>query len=144
MRLDTKYFGEMEYDKEEIITFQEGLFGFENEKEYLLIRFDNEADTLLSLQSVNTPQLAFIVVNPFRLMNDYDPYVSDKDLEMLGVNNQELVAIYAIAVVGDDITETTINLKAPLVMNPENHQARQVILDSPEFSFRHKFVAKEQ
>lgn len=143
MKLMTKFFGEMEYKTEEIINFPEGLFGFENDTDYLLIRFDNEDDTLLSLQSIHNPTLAFIVVNPFRLMPDYEPYISEQDLKNLGVNNQELVAIYAIAVVGGDVSKTTVNLKAPLVINPATKYGRQVMLDDTRYSFRHHFAEKE-
>ena len=144
MKQETKYFGVMDYEEDEIITFPEGLFGFESETKYLLIRFNDEDDTLLCLQSLTTPQLAFVVVNPFRLMPEYAPYVADADLEFLNVNNQELVAIYAIAVVGDTTEQTSINLKAPLVIVPESHIGRQVILDDAQYSFRHVFVPKQQ
>lgn len=139
MKTNTKYFGEMDYEANEIITFPEGLFGFEDENEYLLIRFDNEDDTLLALQSVKTPYLSFITLNPFRVMPDYEPYVSDEDLEFLDVNNQENVAIYTIAVVGDEVKDTTVNLKAPLVINPETKKGRQVILEDPAYTCRHHF-----
>lgn len=144
MKLRTKYFGEMEYVQDEIIKFPEGLFGFEDEKEYLLIRFDDRDDTLLSLQSLKTPYLAFITMNPFRVMNDYEPYIADGDLDFLGVNNQELVAIYAIAVVADEVEHTTVNLKAPLVINPETKKGRQVILEDPRYTFRHRFGSAEK
>jgi flagellar assembly factor FliW len=143
MKLSTKYFGEIDYENEEVIFFPEGVFGFENEKKYLLIRFDDNNDTLLSLQSVDTPTLAFVVVNPFRMMPDYEPYVPSADMEQLSVNNQENVAIYSIAVVGDDMGQTKVNLKAPLVINPATRTGRQVILDDPRYSFRHSFVPKE-
>lgn len=143
MKLNTKFFGEMDYEKEEIISFPDGLFGFEEEKEYLLIRFDDEDDTLLSLQSVNTPTLAFVVVNPFRIMPEYAPYVADADLESLGVNNQELVAIYSIAVIGAELENTTVNLKAPLVIDPATRTGRQVILEDTAYSFKHAFAPKK-
>ena len=133
----------MDYEKEEIIDFPEGVFGFEDETQYLLIRFDNEDDTLLSLQSVKTPALAFVVVNPFRIMPDYDPYVPDGDMEFLDVENQELVAIYSIAVVGNEISDTKVNLKAPLVINPANRRGRQVLLDDDRYSVRHSFVPEQ-
>ncbi len=143
MKLMTKYFGEIDYESDEVISFPEGLFGFEDEKAYLLIRFDNEDDNLLCLQSVKNSHLAFIVVNPFRMMPDYAPYVPDQDLNDLGVNNQELVAIYAIAVAGNEPSETTVNLKAPLVINPATRQGRQVILEDTRYSFRHHFAGKK-
>jgi flagellar assembly factor FliW len=143
MKLSTKYFGEIDYENEEVIFFPEGIFGFEDEKKYLLIRFDDNDDTLLSLQSVDTPALAFVAVNPFRMMPDYEPYVPSADMDFLSVKNQENVAIYSIAIVGDDIAKTTVDLKAPLVINPATHTGRQVILDDPRYSFRHSFVPKE-
>ncbi|MCR4601865.1 MAG: flagellar assembly protein FliW [Clostridia bacterium] len=144
MKLQTKYFGEMDYEKEEVISFPDGLFGFEDEKEFLLIRFDNENDALLSLQSVNTPSLAFITVNPFRFVTGYEPDIPEEDVEFLGVSAPEQVGLYAIAVVGSEVKDTTVNLRAPLVINVETRKGRQVLLETAEYSFRQVIMSAEQ
>ena len=73
MKLSTKYFGEIDYGDEDVIRFPQGIFAFEEEKEFLLLPFSGSDGTLLCLQSVATPQLAFVVMNPFALHLEYAP-----------------------------------------------------------------------
>ena len=44
---------------------------------------------------------------------------------------------YAVCVVKDDVSESTVNLKCPVVINPDNQAAKQLILDDERYSFRH-------
>ena len=52
MKLSTKYFGEIDYGDEDVIRFPQGIFAFEEEKEFLLLPFSGSDGTLLCLQSV--------------------------------------------------------------------------------------------
>ncbi|MEG0020151.1 MAG: flagellar assembly protein FliW, partial [Oscillospiraceae bacterium] len=60
MRYDTKYFGEVEIPKEKILTFNGAIYGFETQKEYFLVHFEEDNDGMLCLQSAQTPELSFI------------------------------------------------------------------------------------
>ena len=51
--------------------------------------------------------------------------------------DDETISFYVIGVIRDSIEESTVNLKAPLVVNTLNHKAKQVILEQPEYTFRH-------
>ena len=51
MRLQTKYFGEIDCPEEDLLHFPEGLFGFEEEKEFFLLPFEDSEGTLLCFQS---------------------------------------------------------------------------------------------
>ncbi len=73
MKLSTKYFGEIEYTEEDVLSFPKGLFAFEEETEFLLLPFSGSNGTLLCLQSRATPQLAFVAMNPFSLDAGYTP-----------------------------------------------------------------------
>ena len=57
MNLQTKYFGRIEYDEDERLLFPAGLFGFEEEQEFLLLPFEGSAGSLLCFQSIRTPAL---------------------------------------------------------------------------------------
>ena len=63
MRLQSKYFGEIEYEQEDIVTFSIGPFGFEEERAFLILPF--EGGSLLCFQSVQTPALAFVAMTGF-------------------------------------------------------------------------------
>ena len=41
MELEAKYFSKISYEEEEIISFPNGIFGFEAYTRFILIRFDN-------------------------------------------------------------------------------------------------------
>ena len=88
MKTKTKYFGEIEYTKEELLTFPTGLFGFEDEQSFLLLPFSNEG-TLFSLQSVKTPELAFTLMHPFTLSQQYAPVLRDEELKTLKAEKSE-------------------------------------------------------
>lgn len=60
MKFETKYFGTVEVPPDEVITFPNGLFGFEEERSFLLLPFAGSDGNMLCLQSAATPSLAFI------------------------------------------------------------------------------------
>lgn len=137
MKTKTKYFGELEYTKEETITFPKGLFGFEEEQSFLLLPFSN-AGTLFSLQSVKTPDLAFTLMHPFSLAPDYAPVLQAEELKALGVENSEDLYYYVMCTVKEPVSESTVNMKCPLAVNPDTRIGMQAILDDGTWEMRHK------
>jgi len=134
-KLQTKYFGEIEYEAGDIIHFSSGLFGFEEEREYLLMPFDGSHGSMLCLQSVKTPALAFVVLDPFSLQPDYTPVLEDAELKHLGVKEAGELGFYVLCAVKNPVSDSTVNLKCPLVIHPETRQARQVIME--RYEMRH-------
>ena len=137
MEINAKYFGQVSYDKNEAIHIINGLIGFEAYTEYLPIPFHEDNDSLISLQCLEDETLSFILMNPFGLLNDYSPSLSRQDLNELDAETSEDLSYYVICVIRDSVAESMVNLKAPLVVNARNRQAKQVILDQSEYTFRH-------
>lgn len=129
MKIQTKYFGELKIDDNTTLHFPEGLFGFEQEKEFVLLPFSEENDALLCLQSVATSYLAFTVLNPFMLAPSYRPQLQPDELKLLGVARSEDLCYYVLCRVEKPVSNSTANLKCPVVINDQTRQARQVILD---------------
>lgn len=136
MKTNTKYFGEIDYTKDELITFPKGLFGFEEEQSFLLLPFSN-AGTLFSLQSVKTPDLAFTLMHPFSLRPDYAPMLQEEELKALNVEKSEDLYYYVMCTVKQPVPESTVNMKCPLAINPDTRRGMQVILDDA-WEMRHK------
>ena len=138
MEISTKYFDRVSVSEKDVIRFENGMFGFENLKEYKLISFEPGSDNLMCLQSTQDSELAFILMNPFNLKKDYEPVLADSDIRDLGITEATRgVFYYAVCVVKDDVSEITVNLKCPVVINPDNQAAKQLILDDERYSFRH-------
>lgn len=139
MNINAKYFGEISYEENEIIHIINGLFGFEDYTRYLPLSFQEEDDFMLSLQNVDDETLSFILMNPFMIYPDYAPILSESDLKELGADSMDDLSFYVISVIREPIDTSTVNLKAPLVVNALNRKAKQVILEQPEYTFRHTF-----
>ena len=137
MKLQTKYFGEIDYEREDVLSFPAGLFGFEDEKEFLLLPFEGSGETMLCFQSVQTSALAFVSMNPFALMPEYEPELQDHELAELGVGESTALAFYVLCVVKNPVADSTVNLKCPVAINPDTRTARQVILDTDRYEMRH-------
>ena len=83
MRLQTKYFGELDCPDHERLHFQRGLFGFEEERDFYLLPFEGSGGSLLCIQSASTPALAFVAMNPFPVKPDYAPVLAEAELREL-------------------------------------------------------------
>lgn len=136
MKTDTKYFGEVAYEEEDVLTFPRGLFGFEEERRFLLLPFAGEG-TLLSLQSLAVPPLAFVMLDPFTLDENYAPELQPEDLRFLEVEDSHDLYYYVMCVVKDPVGDSTVNLRCPVAINGDTGRAIQVILEDDTYQMRH-------
>ena len=140
MKIDTKYFGEIEIGDEKIIHFESGIMGFEEYKDFTIL-YDSEAEKkpfFSWLQCVTEKGLAFPVVNPLNVIKDYNPVVEEALLEPLGELKDEDIVLLVFATIPKDIKETSVNMKAPVIVNAANGKAIQVILEKGNYSIKHK------
>ena len=142
MKTETKYFGAVDYDPEDILTFSQGLYGFEEEREFLLLPFAR-SQGMFSLQSLSTPQLAFILMDPFALDPDYAPVLQAEELEKLDVSDSRELFFYVTCVARSPVGESTVNLRCPLAINGDNGKAMQVILEDSRYQMRHRLAEFE-
>ncbi len=140
MLLQTKYFGQVDCPEEHVFRFAGGLFGFEDEKRFALLPFEGSDGSLLCFQSVSTPQLAFVAVNPFSVKPDYAPALAEPELRELGVERSEDLCFYALCVVRSPVADSTVNLRCPVAVNDRTGQAMQVILDGGSYHMRHSLA----
>lgn len=137
MNINAKYFGEISYEKKDAIQIINGLFGFEAYTNYLPLSFHDENDFMISLQSLEDETLSFILMNPFMIYPDYNPILSELDLKELEADSPDDISFYVISVIREPAENSTVNLRAPLAVNALNRKAKQVMLEQPEYDFRH-------
>ncbi|RKI43257.1 flagellar assembly protein FliW [bacterium D16-51] len=145
MKIDTRYFGEIEIGDEKILHFEQGLFGFEEYKDYtVLYDIEEEEEPFFSwLQCVTEKALAFPIVNPFKVKEDYNPVVEDALLSPIGECSAEDLLVFLLATVPADPKKTTVNMKAPLVINTVNRQGIQIIVENDDYAIRHMIMQEE-
>ncbi len=126
MKIQTTQFGEIEFGQEKVITIEDGLFGFENLKKYLLLKFDDEL--FYWLNSIDEPEIAFPL---FGMEVLEDNYPKEENHESFGV-----------VTLNSDPAKITINMKAPLYINQDTKTGFQKILDKEKYSVNYNlFVA---
>ncbi|QGH34051.1 flagellar assembly protein FliW [Gracilibacillus salitolerans] len=135
MQIKTKYFGETEVKEEEIIHFPHGIPGFLEEKNFVLLSFE-ESGLFQVLQSTKGVNPAFIVVDPFLFMKDYQFKLGDLTIEQLEIKEEKDVLVLAIVTVKDPLVTSTANLNAPIVINQTKKLAKQYITKNQKYTTR--------
>ena len=129
MKLLTTRFGTVEVLDKDVLFFSLGVLGFPEVRRYVML--DHGRNTPLKwLQAVDKPELAFPMVPATDLVEDYHITVSPDDLAALAMESTDELLAFVILTIPNAAPEgTTANLKAPIVMNPTTHLARQVLVE---------------
>lgn len=142
MKIKTAYMGEVEINPSQIIKFEHGLPGFEDEKEFIQLPLSKES-VYQVLQSVNTTGLAFIITSPYMVIADYSFILDEAVTQTLDIKSDNEVAVFVVVTLKDTLENSTVNLKAPIVFNIENQKAKQVILEE-DYSIRHQLATEKK
>jgi flagellar assembly factor FliW len=135
MKLQTKFEEILQINESDILYFDYGLPGFEEEKQFILLPIE---DTELStLQSIKTKNLAFITTDPFIFFKDYDFEFSPLEQELLGIKEESDVYVQVIITVRDPYVNSTANLQAPIIINTKNNKCKQVVLYDNRYRTKH-------
>lgn len=135
MNIITRDFGEQEVDEEKIISFPEGIIGFEDAKQYALLSPLGDGVFPMWLQAVGSKEPCFVVYDPMEIYSDYSFEISDEEQALLGIDENSPYRCLAVAIVPDDYRKTTINLRCPIVVNTKDRIAAQIIL-TEHFDFK--------
>ena len=135
MRVQTKFFGEVELDDNKVIEFPNGIIGFEDFKKFAIIYdIEDDRDTKISwLQSLEEPTLALPVVDPLAVTTEYAPMIDDELLKPLGNPADEDLLFLLVMTVPSDMTKVTANMKAPVIISTEERKGVQLIVDNADY-----------
>lgn len=137
MKLQTKFFGQIEYEQSQVISFPVGIPGFSEEKRFLLLPFAGSETAMLCLQSTLTPELAFVVLDPFRFSDSYAPVLQESELQQLQAEKPEDLYYYVLCNLSKPVSDSTVNLRCPLAINPDMLIGQQIIMDTDEYDMRY-------
>lgn len=140
VELNTRIFGKIAIEEDKIIRFDRGILGFPELKDFTLIyNADKGNDSGIKwLQSLQEPAFAMPVMNPELVMPGYSPKFDRELLSPLGDNLEpENILMLITVTVPKDITKTTVNLRAPIIISTENRKAVQLINDDESYSIKY-------
>jgi flagellar assembly factor FliW len=130
--LQSTRFGELEVPAEAVVDFPTGLIGLGGRKFALLARTEESA--FAWLHSVDDPDLAVPVTNPWRFFGDYEVELSDEEAERIGITDADNTAVYVTVRAATALEDFCANLRAPILIN--GGLGHQVINQSPQAPVR--------
>ena len=136
MLINTRFLGEVEIKESEIVSFNQGLPGFPEYKQFILLSLDADLPLAL-LQSIEEATIGFVVAFPFAFKQDYAFDLSEEDKEDLNIEKEEEVLTYSIVTLQETFVDSTINLLAPVIINANKKLGKQIVLqDSKAYPLR--------
>lgn len=122
----------------QVLYFAEPIPGFPGHRDYVLVPGDT-AGLLFWLQSVAPDGPRFLAVSARDFFPDYRPVVPPVVRSELGLDDADQAQILCLVSVPEgDPTEATANLRAPVVVAPSTHCARQVVQSDPDLPLRRR------
>ncbi|MDD9782370.1 flagellar assembly protein FliW [Priestia megaterium] len=137
MKISTSYHGDIEIDNQQTLTFNQGIPGFLEETEFVILPLP-EAEAFQVLQSIQTKELAFIITDPFQFFLDYDFQLELQEIEKLQLQQAKDAAVYVLLTMSDSVEKITANLQAPVIINTKQQLAKQVILMNTAYETKHR------
>ena len=146
-RVQTKFFGSLEYSPNSVFLFPGGLPGFEEEREFVFLNLP-ERDPLIFMQSLSTRNLCFVLLPILVVDPRYRLEFAPEELNELSLPGDRLPAIgediLCAAMVGSGEGGTpTANLLAPVIVNLKERIGAQLIHGDSGYSHRHPLLFEE-
>ncbi|MDD4892302.1 MAG: flagellar assembly protein FliW [Phycisphaerae bacterium] len=135
--IETTRFGPVEVDETRLICFADGPVGFPAHKRFALISVGPQS-SFYWLQSADDPGLAFVVTDPRLFVPDYAVPLREEDAQRLGAASSDLLQLFVIVNKVDGVL--TGNLQGPIVVNPTNLHATQLVMSERRFTTRHPLI----
>lgn len=136
----TFYFGEIEVDDTDIITFEDGIMPFEDDKRFVLLDDEKDGVPFMWLQSMDQEGLAWAIINPFLFKPDYDFELTDEIVSKIGLEDPKDIAVFSVVQIPDNVKFITANLMSPLIINGENRKGVQFVMNDKRYHARHNIL----
>jgi flagellar assembly factor FliW len=133
-RIETR-FGTFEVDPANLIAFAEGLPGFEQNRRFVLLSSE-ELAPLHVLHAVEGPAASFLAIDPRLVLPAYRAELSAGDRLKLDASEQTTLLWLALVTV-DPVHGPSVNLRAPVVINPGRMAGLQVMPRNSLYPLRH-------
>jgi flagellar assembly factor FliW len=131
--IDTR-FGRFDVREDSIITFPEGLPGFEKSRRFVLLSSEQIAP-LWCLHGLDAPEPSFLAVDPALVIAGYRKLLSPDDQLRLGGGGRDCVWLALITIGGGE--DAAVNLRAPVVVDAKRMIAVQVIQNRAQYQVNH-------
>lgn len=121
------------------VVFEKGLPGFESHKNFEINDIE-ENQKFKVVNSLDDKSVGFIVVSPFDIKKDYEIKLDADTINSLKIDKPEEVLLLNIVTLGKKLEDSTVNLKAPLVISVKNKLGVQLILQDDKYDIKEPLI----
>ncbi len=133
MKFTNQQFGELEFEEKHILHFPQGIIGFEYCKKFILVS-DEESEPFHWLVSVDDEAVSFPLLEPSKLL----PFYVEK------IERGDNVTILLIATLRENVEDSTVNLRSPIVIDNNTQTGEQIIVEDESLSMRYPLIPSSQ
>jgi flagellar assembly factor FliW len=137
----TLRFGDIEIDEKRVIEMPDGMLGF-TDRRFIIISPDKYGQ-FFWLQSLDNPELAFVVTDPALFVQGYEVNLTPDEFERIKLSPDSEAIILAVVTMAPDVFDITLNLQGPIVVNRENMLAKQIVLEEGKYATKHPLFARD-
>ena len=137
-KVQTSRFGELDIEEERVVHFKDGIPAFEDEHEFIILPYDEESPYYF-MQSLKTPELAFLMTVPFLFFPDYTFEIDDETIAELDIKSEDEISYYSLVTIPNySLRYMTTNLLAPIILNTANMRAKQLVLEKTDYTTKER------
>ncbi|MGL6104490.1 flagellar assembly protein FliW [Romboutsia sp.] len=125
------------------ITFEKGIPGFEAYKKFTMSNVE-ENPKLKMITSTDDAHIGFLSISPFDIKKDYEIDLNNEIVKELQIEKEEDVLVLNLITLGKSLETSTVNLKAPVIINIINNKGRQLILQDDKYKIKEPLVGSEK
>ena len=140
---ETVRFGSIEVPDEEQIELRRGLLGFEQLRRFVHIEMTDEAP-FGWLQSLDDPEIAFVVANPALFFPAYSIEIDPRELGEVKPDPNDRLLVLGICTIPENSAEATMNLQGPVVINTASRKGKQLVLNRSDYATQHRLAEGDQ
>ena len=123
------------------VIFKKGIPGFDSFREFTIK--DLEGNEKFKILESRESEISFVTTNPFEIYSDYEVDLNDETIKELEIKRPEDVVILSIITLGRTLESSTMNLKAPLVINIKNNLGKQYIMQNSKYETKHSLIRRD-
>jgi len=131
LKIKSRHFGELEFDEGIVYHFADGLPGFEELRNFIIID-DKDTEPFRWLLSIDDPAVGFALLEAKlvapELYGEFPPAETSSSV------------VFVIAILGRDPERLTANLRAPVLISQETRSGKQVVLNSDKYETDHRII----
>ncbi|MGZ8172554.1 MULTISPECIES: flagellar assembly protein FliW [Methylobacter] len=144
MEIKSSFFGEQTIDPSTIISFPNGIPGFEDQTRFKLFHQEGGNPLIFWLQSLDDESLMFSVAQPSMFNINYNVVLNDAEEATLGIEDTA-DALILIILLKDESDQPTVkgSIKSPLIINSAKRIGLQKVLTQVEQSITLTDVSNE-